>query len=170
MLEAENSKAPGQPRLRRQMLILSLWLVAGLALFLAGSAFTVCRDWTFICENTGSRRGHREWFFGLETGVWYHPSALDEFMWARFPTGIHQRWTSCAGTGRNIFGQTTVCGHGMPGPIIDLNPVLLDEYVRNLDDKGKQNLYDLFRSGNEQEIRALERKMLEKRAGADGQK
>jgi hypothetical protein len=117
------------------------------------TGFQVCRDWAFICENTGSRRGHREWFFGAETGHWYEQSELERFMMANHPTELQDKWTSYAGTGKNILGRAVLCGHGRPGPLILVQVEWLDKHVRRLDDAGKKALYDLFVSGDEERIK-----------------
>ena len=106
----------------------------------------VCRDWAFICENTGSRKGHREWFFGHCTGHWYKRSALEVFVSERYPSELEHRWTSYAGTGRSILGRGVLAGHGYPGPILQLRIEWLDQHVRHLDDRERRALYDLFRS------------------------
>jgi hypothetical protein len=140
---------------KRLVIAAGLAAVAAAVFFLAG--FQVCRDWAFICEHTGSRKGHREWFFGGRSGDWYEESKLETFVKAR-PGGVEHRWTSYAGTGKNIFGRSLLHGHGMPGPILQLRMEWLDAYVEHLDDGEKMRLYELFKSGDNEAIEKEVRK------------
>jgi hypothetical protein len=132
--------------------------VAAVSLIAAGAcllflmAFQVCRDWAFICTNTASRKGHREWFFGAETGRWYEQSELERFIVANHPGELQHNWVSYAGTGKNIFGRAILCGHGRPGPLIHVPAGLLDAHVVRLDDKGKKALHDLLLTGDQERI------------------
>ncbi len=61
----------------------ALFLVVGAALFVTSLAifnFEVYCNWAFICRNTGSRKGYRQWFFGVQTGHWHNESALEKFI------------------------------------------------------------------------------------------
>jgi hypothetical protein len=134
------------------------WYVAlavawiALAAFMGGCGVQVCRDWAFICENTGSQKGYREWNSGRRSGHWYHESRLEQFMRKERPSELVNRWTSYAGTGKDILGQPTLFGHGRPGPILRVPPEFLDRYVAGLDDQAKLNLYRVFTSGPPEEI------------------
>jgi len=112
----------------------------------------------YVCVNTGSSRGYREWFWGTETGQWYRQSSLESFMRTNYPNELELKWVSYQGTGVNCFGQSMSFSHGMPGPIMPLvlNNVL-DQYVDSLDDLERKALYDLFVSGDRE---AIERKVL----------
>jgi len=156
------------PRASRSPVIFRFAIIGGILfallvvfLLLLGE---VCCDVASICENTGSRKGYREWFLGTrtlylgKTGVWYQQSELERFMKAKHPAVLQYRWTSHMGTGRNILGMVISRGHGRPGPILNFSPELLDECVRRLDDAEKKALYDDFSSGNRQRIeRAVEK-------------
>jgi hypothetical protein len=127
-------------------------------LLLQATAYPVCRDWGLVCENTGSRRGHRQWFFGLRTGDWYKRSKLEEFVASTYPNELSHRWTSYMGTGKNVLGQPVLRGHGTPGPIVNLQLQMWDAYVEQLSDPDKKALYETFRSGDEDRIgQAVER-------------
>ncbi len=112
----------------------------------------ICRDRAFICENTGSRKGHREWFFGNKTSPWYSESELERFMAAECPDELEYRWTNYSGAGSNLFGCSTGSAHGSPGPIILLHPKLLDAHVRSLGVPEKKALYLLLASGDADRI------------------
>ncbi len=112
----------------------------------------------YVCVNTGSSRGYREWFWGTETGQWYRQSSLESFMRSNYPNELELKWVSYQGTGVNCFGQAMSHGHGMPGPIISFVPNnVLDQYVDSLDDPERKAMYDLFVSGDGE---AIEQKVL----------
>ena len=114
----------------------------------------VYTDWEYICENTGSRRGHREWHMGFnfKTGDWYKKSRLEEFMETTYPADLTHRWTSYAGTGRNILGKSQSFGHGRPGPILSVKYDIFNQYVSHIDNKKKRSLYDILASEDRQRI------------------
>jgi len=121
-------------------------LVASTA-FLGGLSVQVCRDWAFICENTGSQKGYRQWCIGLRSGHWYRESRLEQFVRKEYPSDLANRWTSYAGTGKNIIGRPVLFGHGRPGPILRVPPEFLDRYADGLDDQAKLDLYHVLASG-----------------------
>jgi hypothetical protein len=141
--------------------------LVGLALVLP--AVQVCRDWAFIDQNTGSRKGYREWFFGVRTGVWYEETALETFMRTKQPGEFRQQWVSYAGTGRSIFGGATLHGHGRPGPVMSLKVELIDDYCARTSDSEKRQAYDVFAGGKLEEIERLVDDMFERVAGATPQ-
>jgi len=149
--------SPGRKGLK--ITLLAMVGCAGVALAVVQVLeFQVCRDWAFICENTGSRKGHREWFLGWESADWYKESELERFMKADYPSQLQYRWTSYAGTGKNIFGMRILSGHGRPGPILLLHQEMLNAYVRRLDAAGRKALYELLASGDESRVeREVER-------------
>lgn len=138
---------------RKHLLLVLIAAVLLLFVWLA-PAFRVCRDFAFICENTGSRKGYREWFFGLETGHWYTKSSLEIYMQKNYPAELQNRWTCNAGTGKNIFGASILFGHGRPGYINMLQPAALDSYVATLAAPDKKRLYELFTHGESDALRA----------------
>lgn len=144
----------GQNVKERSIYVISrLIVVVVLALVLL--AVQVCRDWAFVDRNTGSRKGYREWSLGWRSDSWYQESALELFMRSDYPAEFQQDWVSYAGTGRNIFGGATLCGHGRPGPIVLLRPEAIDDYCRAASQVEKRQLYDVFASGDEAKIREL---------------
>lgn len=127
-------------------------MAALVALLILAIPFPVCRDWAFIDENTASRKGYREWFFGLRTGDWYRPSAVEMFMRAQHPGDLKQRWTSYAGTGRNFFGAKVLYGHSRPGAIIRVNQHLLKQWFDGLSETEKLAFYNLLVSDDQEAI------------------
>jgi hypothetical protein len=113
----------------------------------------VYRDWAFMCENTASRKGYREWFWGTQTGQWYKQSAVEKFMLEKFPQDLKHRWTSYAGTGHNIFGTTVLYGHARPGAIKYVDQDFLNEWFTPLNDAEKKQFYDLLLSDDQEAIK-----------------
>jgi len=110
------------------------------------------RDWTFICENTGSLKGYREWPFGLKTGHWYKKSPLEEFILSEAPNALVYRWTSCAGTGKNAFGKAILYGHGSPGAIMQLTHDIQRKWIDKNDTETVRQLYDLLVSDDQNKL------------------
>ena len=132
-------------------------VLIGVTLFVALLVACNCpvyRDCGFICTNTASQRGYREWCIGVRTGEWYKASALEQFMQDQYASKLDHKWTSYEGTDRNIFGAAIQCGHGRPGPIITLDHRLLALYLDKIDGRQKKALYDLFAGGDEAAINA----------------
>lgn len=115
--------------------------------------FSVCRDWAFICKNTGARKGHRTWFWGQDTGSWYQQSKLEAFVRENPLLELEHDWVSYAGTGKNFLGKAILHGHGRPGPIVLLKPQFLDEYVDSVDEAEREILYKLFEADDKEVVR-----------------
>jgi hypothetical protein len=105
-------------------------------------------DWAFICENTGSRYGYIQWRSGKQTGNWYKASPLEKFMKEKHPEKLQHRWTSYAGTGKDIFGKSLSWGHGFPGPIKYLDMRIMETYFAKISGTEKLQLYEEFASGD----------------------
>jgi hypothetical protein len=131
-------------------------VIALVASLLLAVAYPVCRDWAYLDTNTGSRRGYREWIFGIRTGHWERPSKVDVFMQGRFPRELEHRWISYAGTGRNIFGMKVLHGHGRPGQLLRIDQQTLNQWFETLPEEEKRQFYALLVS-NDQE--AIEKKI-----------
>ncbi len=133
-----------------------LWGLLIGALLLVLFFFTVTtvayRDWSFICENTGSRKGYRQWCFGLKTGHWYQPTSVEMFITKESPATLQHRWTSYAGTGKNIFGGKLLHGHGRPGVILQVPPDCLNSLFDNLPTSEKKAFSDLLIQGDAKAI------------------
>ena len=145
----------------------TLWLLLLAVVVLAVLAFPlfsfqVCTDRAFVDETTGSRRGYREWLFGTHSGEWYKESALETFIRTNQPTLLRQRWTSFAGTGRNVFGGAISAGHGRPGAVLMLAPENIAEYCVRASEAEKRRLYDTLSAGDQPKIRQLASEVLEK--------
>lgn len=126
------------------LISLGLIFLAGYFLFY----FEVYRDVAFVCENTASAKGYYQWRDGSMSEEWYKTSSIDLFMREHYPNQLQHRWTSYRGSGKNVFGLTTVFSHGFPGPILRFGPKTLDRYMSTIDDSQKKSLYDLFASTN----------------------
>jgi len=135
--------------------------MTAIVIMLAVLPIQVCRDWAFVCENTGSKKGNREWIFGLKTGHWYIASPLEGFMRKHAVHVVSHRWTSYAGTGKTMIGRVGVRGHGRPGVILQLDHEILEKWIEKHDASEVRRLYDLFVSDNQTEIEVKIRNMLE---------
>jgi hypothetical protein len=146
------------PVLKRRFLVVALFAIVLLLAILAGP-LAIYVDYAFICENTGSRRGHREWVLGtaglplgLKTRRWYWESPLETFIRNKYPQDLDHRWTSYAGTGRDIYGLVVMRAHGRPGPILSFTRII-PMWVTNSTDVEKKRLYDTFRTADKNAIR-----------------
>ena len=124
-------------------LIVALW---------ASHLLIAITDRAYICENTGSRKGHREWFFGAHTKNWYHQSELERYMEVAHPDLLKHRWTSYAGDGRSLIPGLKSSGHGRPGPILLLPSDQFDEYVSSLSTAQRLELYEILSTGSKEAV------------------
>ena len=113
-----------------------------------------------MCENTGSEYGYTVWLVVGRTKEWKRTSQLEEFIRQRHPRELTNRWVSYAGTGRNVFGQGVLYGHGRPA-LVHLKTGALDEYTADLSDGEKKKLYDFLRSATREEAVAKVKEILE---------
>jgi len=127
-------------------------ILVGVVILFVTASLPVYHDRAFICENTGSRKGDRAWFFGIKTGHWYKESKLEGFMKTDYPDDLSYRWMSYEGTGKNIFGMAVLYGHGYP-ELAHLPYKVLNRYMEYIDDKEKRRLYEVFSSGDIQRIK-----------------
>lgn len=133
---------------RKHWIRLAYVTVAVIGVLLVLPAFEVCTDYAYVCENTGSRKGHREWFFGRKSHVWYYRSPLELFMQQTHFDLLEHRWMSYAGTGKNIFGQSMSWGHGK-SPLSELRFARdLEAYLAILPPERKLELYRIFLTGD----------------------
>ena len=139
---------------QRQWIKLASVTVALIGVLLVLPAFDVCTDYAYVCENTGSHKGHRKWFFGTQTGAWDYQSPLDTFMQQAHPDQLTHRWVSYMGTGRNVFGGVGVQGHGRP--LLSLLRLAqdLESYFATLSPERKLALYRIFSTGDRATVQA----------------
>ncbi len=137
-------------------------MAVGLLIFIAVLPLRVCRDWAFVCENTGSHMGYRQWRTGHRSGRWYRESRLEQFMREQHPSELKNQWVSYMGTGKNILGQASLFGHGRPrlGRMV-MTPALFDDYVDSLDDAARLDLYHLLASGDPKAIEGVNEKVFD---------
>lgn len=127
--------------------------VASLSVMVVLLPVEVCVDRAFIDQCTGSRRGGREWVFGVTNNQWYWESPLEIFIRQRFPSELEQRWVCYAGNGRDIYGLRTSMGHGRPGPVINIDRNLFLIWFRDNTDSEKKALYDTLRRADRDAMR-----------------
>ena len=99
----------------------------------------------YICENTGSRKGHKVTLYVFKTGKWYKESGLETFMGQKYPAELRHRWISFRGDGYNILGDRVIRAHGAPQ--LQLTPDVVGECVALVDDASKKALYDQLSKG-----------------------
>lgn len=129
-----------------------VFLAILVVLLLAVFGVWICRDWAFVCEHTGSRKGYRQWRLGLKTGHWTMKSPLEAFVEAQEPEALVHRWTSYSGTGKSLFGRSVLFGHEHPGPVFRLDHDIQRAWIEKNDAATVRAFYDLLVSGNEAEI------------------
>lgn len=94
----------------RRIIISLLLLSAVLSVLFIALVSQAYQDWAFICENTGSRKGYRQWRFGLKTTKWYKKSPLEEFMESNDPNALVHRWTCYGGDRKEYLWQVYALG------------------------------------------------------------
>lgn len=130
-----------------------------IAALLAILPVQVCRDRTYICENTGSHRGYRQWLIGWRTGEWHRESHLEQFLRRQHPSELTHRWAFWFGVGKNLLGWTGMREDGVPRLNAAMRLDWFDSYVDILDDAGKLELYSVLASGDPNAIKAEEKKI-----------
>ena len=73
-------------------------------------------------------------------------------------TEIEYDWVSYKGTGKHVFG--TSYGHGRPNSIFNVPVDLFNDYVEQLSDAEKDDLYILLKSKDDKKIDSLVDKIL----------
>jgi len=71
----QTRRRPSSPRKRHGLVVAAIAVVALVAVI----PVRICHDRTFLCENTGSHKGYRQWCVGLQSGKWHRESLV--FMW-----------------------------------------------------------------------------------------
>jgi hypothetical protein len=116
----------------------------------------VYEDRAYVCENTASRYGYREWPNGSRTGMWYEKSPLEEFMERKHPGVLRHRWSSYAGTGKNLIGTPRSFGHGAPGGAYWLTKKnVLRKWMDRHTKAETKDLYDTLATGSPSTGRSL---------------
>jgi hypothetical protein len=119
----------------------------------------VYTDRAYICENTGSRSGFREWPNGARTRQWYRVSPLEEFMEKEYQGVMRHRWTSFAGTGKNLIGTPRSFGHGAPGAALNLKDAFAEAWIAHHSKQEVRALYDTLASGDRAAADAIVKKV-----------
>jgi hypothetical protein len=120
--------------------------------------FAISKDMAFVCENTGSRKGHKATLWVIKTGEWYEQSALETFMKAKHPAALRHRWVSSRGDGYNIVGELVLRAHGAPS--LMLTQEVIDFYTASVDDSEKRALYDRLSKGDYETTKAASEEVM----------
>ncbi len=124
-------------------------------------AINVSTVHAYICENTGSRKGHTSWIIGIHSDEWYNESELERFIQNNDEYDLTHDWTSTAGTGRNIFGVAKSFGHGRPGPIMNISEPIINEWVKEHSDKEIIVLYNVLCEGTYEQEETIMKQIVE---------
>ncbi len=141
-------------RRRRVMLYVAIGAFAVVTVYALVMNVTVCRDWAYICENTGSRKGHRQWRTGPKANEWYRRSALERVMKENCPGDLTHRWTNYATTGKTLCGKAVSYEHERPGPVTQLGLVEIDQWVKQHSPEEARQLHNTLASGDPAAIQA----------------
>lgn len=133
----------------KRRVIIGATTAAVLIIALCASTFLIAyTDSAFICENTGSRMGYREWPLGIRTNEWYRESKLENYIKNSHAEMLQHRWTSYAGRGSSLVPALVCNGHGRPGPIYFIRPETFDAQVDASSDQERVAIYQALSSGN----------------------
>ncbi|MEX2243083.1 MAG: hypothetical protein WD716_04460 [Fimbriimonadaceae bacterium] len=138
------------------------WVAGMLALGVLGLVLyevSLHTDRAYVCENTGSHIGFREWPNGARTRPWYRVSPLEEFMKKQYPGVMRHRWTSYAGTGKNVIGTPRSFGHGSPGAVLHLKDETAEAWIANHSETEVRALYDSLATSNPTTADAIVKKI-----------
>ena len=92
--------------------------------------------------------------FWKKTGLRSEKSVLENYIAENCPDIIiEHRWTSCEGTGKNIFGMAVLFGHGRPGPIMEIPDDVLEEWIQNNEQEAVLNFYELLCSDEDEDLK-----------------
>ncbi len=127
---------------RKQIIIVAVVFVGFLIVLM--SSVGLYTDRAFICQNTGSQKGYREWFSGAISDEWYNKSSLEEFIAKSHKEELSFNWVSYKGTTKTIFGR--LHAHGNPSNMSFGKMKWLNEYVGMLNDEDKLSLYHTFKT------------------------
>jgi hypothetical protein len=141
--------------LRKSKLWLLLAGIILLILALALSQLPVCTEYHFLDETTGSRKGHREWVLGFNSGDWYTATALETFIRTNNPGLLKPRWVSSGGEKRNIYGSVLSFLDSERSHAAWLGPGLMKHYCARLSDTEKTKLYEMLLEGDPAKIDKL---------------
>ncbi len=120
------------------------------------------RDWGYICQNTCSQKGYREWMFGFITNQWEKKSDLEIFIEKEYNEELEFSWCSYAGTGKNILGVKLLFGHGRPSNISFYNMKNFNLYFKTLNKFEKYKLYQMLKLHDKDKVNKEHAKFTEK--------
>ena len=142
------------PRYRRIIIVLVIICIILPTIYFL---LNVCiyTDYGFICQNTASRKGYRQWIFGIRSNQWNKTSPLEVFMCKNHTKELSHRWVAYFGDVKNIFGMVITHDHGSPGPILYLSMLdddVLPRYCKDLTSPQMKALYDMFSTSDKKAI------------------
>ena len=123
--------------------------------FIGGFALNGCvsRDMGYHCDFTGSTKSWTTWLFTIRTNYEYNASPLESFLEENAPDRIEHNWVSYQGTGRNIFGEPVLFGHGRPNALLLFPRDYLKLYIEESPPESVFELYETLLRDDSDEIR-----------------
>ena len=137
--------------MRKSIIIFGL-IFAVIIIFCLVPLLNVSTVYAYVCENTGSKKGHTSWIIGIQTDEWYTVSELEIFIKNNDEYELIHDWTNTAGTGRDLFGVSRLFGHGTPGPIYFIPEPVLNGWVKNNNSKEVGELYNILQNGSMEQV------------------
>jgi hypothetical protein len=135
----------------KKRIVIAVCILAFGAFFILSLTTIAYREWAFVNEATGSRKGFTEWALGFVTSEWYEPTELEAFAKEK-EIAFEENWVSYRGDGKNIFGMTVLRGHGRPSRILNIEPEHLDRYTKDVNEQDKKKLIAIFKEGDATDI------------------
>jgi hypothetical protein len=137
----------------KKRIIVVICILAFVALLIFSLRMVAYREWAFVNEATGSRKGFTGWPLGLVTSEWHEPTELEAFAKEK-EMEFEENWVSYCGDGKNIFGITILRCHGMPSNIARIKPEDLDRYTKEMNEEEKKRLIRIFKERDNKNIDA----------------
>ena len=102
-------------------------------------------NFAFVNKLTGSRYGYTTWIIGTKTNEWEQLSLFEKYVDDKKLSD--KNWVSYAGTTQNIYGQSISHSHGRPGPIMMLEPKMINEWSKDKSQYEIQEFMFVLQSG-----------------------
>ena len=131
-------------------------IITVLVLAYLSTSVVLYTDYAYICQTTGSRKGHTTWLmFDVEANDWHKPTALETYLKEHHPKLLNYDWVSYAGTGKNIIGKSLSFAHGRPSDILQFPPDYMEWIVKNQNDEKILQMLETFKSKDPNKIQIL---------------
>lgn len=136
---------------RRKMSLMFGGIAGVLLLAFVGFSVEICHLEYYVCRNTLSTKGHKTWWFGIESGHWYRKSPLEEFLAARGEDTRHE-WKRPYSTGKNIYWMSVSFNDGAGGELTILRRDELATWMERKTDKEILDFAKLLKGADREKI------------------